>query len=50
LNQLAAGHVLIEAQLAGKIGRVAPGRDALAPAIMACDERFAGGWTQKSKQ
>ena len=50
LNELPAGHVFIEAELAGQIGDMAASGDAVAPAIMAGDGGPAGGRLEKSQQ
>jgi hypothetical protein len=43
LDELPAVHVLVQPQLAGQVGDVPPGGDAVVPAVAAGDGRVAGG-------
>ena len=50
LDKLAAGHVLVKAQLARQVGDVPPGGDAVAPAVVAGDRRLARGRPEETQQ
>ena len=49
-DELAAGHVLVQPQLAGQVGDLAAGGHAVAPAVVAGDRRTAGGRPQEAEE
>ena len=50
LDELTAGHVLVQAQLARQVGDVAAGGDAVAPAVVAGDAGRPGGGPQEAQE
>src|SRR5262249_10240987 len=50
VDELHAGHILVEPQLAGEVADVAAGVDAVAPAIVAVDGGVPGGRMQEPEQ